>query len=105
MPLDKPQQRYDVRVGVADLLNDWKTQPGIDVVELELAEDECIADAAIVAAYIEPAFPDPHAVLGPAATLFGEESQVKLDEIAGIADTVSRFARYSEIERQLHEEG
>ena len=92
------------RVGVADLLNDWKTQLGIEVVELELAEDECVNDAAIIAAYIEPAFPDPHAVLGPAATLFGEDLQVQLDEIAGIADTVSRFARYSEIERQLHEE-
>ena len=92
------------RVGVADLLNDWKTQLGIEAVELELAEDECVNDAAIIAAYIEPAFPDPHAVLGPAATLFGEDLQVQLDEIAGIADTVSRFARYSEIERQLHEE-
>ena len=92
------------RVGVADLLNAWKTQLGIDVVELELAEDECIADAAINAAYIEPAFPDPHAVLGPAATLFGENLQVQLDEIAGIADTVSRFSRYSEIERSLHED-
>ena len=92
------------RVGVADLLNDWKTQLGIDVVELELAEAECIADAAFIAAYIEPAYPDPHAVLLPAATLFGENLQVRLDDVAGTADTVSRFSRYSEIERSLHED-
>ena len=92
------------RVGVAELIQDWETQPGIEVVELDLAEDECIADAAIIAAYIEPAFPDPHAVLGPAATLFGENLQVQLDEIAGIADSVARFSRYSEIERSLHED-
>ena len=92
------------RVGVAELIQEWETQPGIDVVELELAEAECIADAAIIAAYIEPAFPDPHAVLGPAATLFGENLQAQLDDIAGIADTVSRFSRYSEIERSLHED-
>ena len=92
------------RIGVTDLLADWKTQLGIEVVEADSSGEECLEDAGIIAAYIEPAFPDPHAMLGPAATLFGEQLQGQLDEVAGIADSVSRFARYSEIERMLHED-
>ena len=92
-----------IRIGVADLLADWSAQLGIEVVEADDSGEECVADSAIIAAYIEPTFPDPHAVLGPAATLFGEQMQGQLHEVAGIADTVSRFARYSEIERMLHE--
>ena len=92
------------RIGVSDLLADWKTQLGMEVVEADDSGDECLADAGIIAAYIEPAFPDPHAVLGPAAILFGEQLQKQMDEVAGIADTVSRVARYSEIEDMLHED-
>ena len=93
-----------IRIGVADMLADWSAQLGIEVAEADDSGEECLDDAGIIAAYIEPAFPDPHAMLGPAATLFGEQLQGQLDEVAGIADTVSRFARYSEIERMLHED-
>ena len=93
-----------IRIGVADMLADWSAQLGIEVAEADDSGEECLEDAGIIAAYIEPAFPDPHAVLGPAAALFGEQLQGQLDEVGGIADTVSRFARYSEIERMLHED-
>ena len=92
-----------IRIGVADMLADWSAQLGIEVAEADDSGEECLEDAGIIAAYIEPAFPDPHAVLGPAAAPFGEQMQGQLHEVAGIADTVSRFASFSEIERTLHE--
>lgn len=99
-----------IQADVTDFVDSWDRVLGIEVVETNFGSDECLQKADIVSVYIEPRFPDPHAVLAPVATLFGDEAgdydsvAELLDSAASTADTVSRLSRYSEIERALHEQ-
>lgn len=93
-----------------DLIESWARELGIEVVETNYGSDECLNEGDILSVYIEPRFPDPHAVLAPVAMLFGDEAgdydrvAELLDSAASTADTVSRLSRYSEIEQYLHEQ-
>ena len=99
-----------IQADVTDFAETWTQAIGIEVVESESTSDECLQEADIVSVYIEPQFPDPHAVLAPVATLFGDEAgdydrvAELINAAASTADTVSRLSRYSEIERYLHDQ-
>ena len=99
-----------IQADLTDFAESWAQAIGIEVVESESTSDECPQDADIVSVYIEPRFPDPHAVLAPVATLFGDEAgdydrvAELINAAASTADTVSRLSRYSEIERYLHDQ-
>ena len=99
-----------IQADVTDFVDSWDRVLGIEVVETDFGSDECLQEADIVSVYIEPRFPDPHAVLTPVATLFGYEAgdydrvAELLNSAASTADTVSRLSRYSEIERYLHDQ-
>ena len=99
-----------IQPDVTDFAETWTQAIGIEVVESESTSDECLQEADIVSVYIEPQFPDPHAVLAPVATLFGDEAgdydrvAELINAAASTADTVSRLSRYSEIERYLHDQ-
>ena len=99
-----------LKADVSDLVKGWKSELELEIAERELRSDRCLRDAAIVSVYIEPPFPDPHAVIAPVASLFteweGDSHQVvvMLREAAGTADTVARLASYADIEGFLYEQ-
>ena len=99
-----------LKADVTDLIESWKSELEFEIAERDMRPDQCLRDAAIVSVYIEPPFPDPHAVIAPVASLFADweddshQAVVMLREAAGAADTVARLASYADIESYLFEQ-